>query len=104
MNAATVVYLPDAVDDLQVIWSFVAEQAKDPAIADRLIDNIDDTARVFAANPDIGTPRPDLADELRSFVAGRYVVLYSPIPNGIEIVQVIHGARDVPTRFRGKRR
>jgi toxin ParE1/3/4 len=35
-----------------------------------------------------------LASGLRSFPVGRYVIFYMPTPKGVEIVRVLHGARD----------
>jgi toxin ParE1/3/4 len=36
---------------------------------------------------------------LRSHPAGNYVVYYREMNGGIEIVRVLHGARDVPRAF-----
>jgi len=48
----------------------------------------------------MGRLRDELADGLRSFPVGRYVIFYRPIPKGIEIVRVLHGARDLDAIFR----
>ena len=45
----------------------------------------------------MGRVRSELAPELRSFPVGRYVVFYLPCPDGIDIVRVLHGARDIET-------
>jgi toxin ParE1/3/4 len=95
-----VVYLPDAVQDLHAIWVYVAEQSQSLDIADRLIDSIDDAATVYAANPEMGTSRLELSASLRCFVVGRYVAFYVPTPAGIEVIQIIHGSRDIPVHFR----
>lgn len=47
-------------------------------------------------NPLVGRARPKLAAALRSFPEGRYVLFYRPAPNGIELVRVLHSARDLP--------
>jgi toxin ParE1/3/4 len=36
-----------------------------------------------------------LATDLHSFPLGRYVIFYVPRPKGVEIVRVLHGARDI---------
>lgn len=100
MNTPRVVYLPDSIDDLHQIWSFIAEQSQSEEIADRIVDAIDDAAKLYSVNPLIGTLRPDLAANLRCFTVGQYVAFYLPRPDGIEIVQIIHGARDIPVHFR----
>ena len=43
----------------------------------------------------IGRMRDDLQPDLRSFAAGSYLIFYRPIDDGIEVVRVLHGARDI---------
>jgi hypothetical protein len=38
---------------------------------------------------------PDLANELRSLTAGRYVIFYLPLSNGVDIVRVLLPRRGV---------
>ena len=94
-------YLPEALEDLYSIWQHVAEQSRSEEIADRLIDAIDDTCQSYATQPLMGQARSELADEVRCFPVGKYVVFYLPYSDGIEVIQVIHGARDIPKHFRG---
>ncbi len=47
----------------------------------------------------MGRPRDELAEGLRSFSVGRYVMFYRAIPEGVEIVRVLHGARDLGPIF-----
>ena len=96
----SVLYLPEAREDLFVIWEYLVEQTKNPAIVDRVIEKIDQTAQTYAGQPEIGELRPDLADTVRCFPVDRHVVFYVPIDGGIEIVQIIHGSRDIPRHFR----
>jgi toxin ParE1/3/4 len=42
----------------------------------------------------MGRSRPELAPNLRSFPVGQYVIFYLPLAKGVEIVRVLHGARD----------
>jgi toxin ParE1/3/4 len=69
-------------------------------VADRLIDAIDDAASVYAGQPHLGIPRPELAGGVRCFPVGSYVVFYLATNDGIEVIQVIHGSRDIPAHFR----
>ena len=41
----------------------------------------------------MGTARPQLSPDLRSWPVGNYVVLYRPADYGVEIVRVRHGRR-----------
>jgi len=42
----------------------------------------------------MGRKRPELAAELHSFPFGRYVIFYTPVDGGIDVVRVLHSARD----------
>jgi toxin ParE1/3/4 len=63
--------------------------------ADAFIDTLDRKFHILAQRPRIGRARDELAEGLRSFPVGRYVIFYLPLPEGIEIVRVLHGARDL---------
>ena len=47
----------------------------------------------------MGRNRPDLAPELRSFPVDNYIIFYRPISEGIQVIRVLHGARDIPPLF-----
>jgi toxin ParE1/3/4 len=47
----------------------------------------------------MGRARNELAADVRSFPVGRYVVFYVPIDAGIDVVRVLHSARDVDAIF-----
>jgi toxin ParE1/3/4 len=89
----TVVIRPRAFVDLADIWAFIAEDSVKHA--DRFAAFIDSQFRALARQPNMGRSRPELASDLRSFPVGRYMIFYVPIPKGVEIVRVLHGARDI---------
>lgn len=86
-----------AETDLDEIWLYIA--LENPIAADDMIDAVVDHARTIAAQPMAGRARPELAAELRSFPEGNYVIFYQPIPDGVRIVRVLHGARDTSAVF-----
>lgn len=86
-----------AKTDLREIWDYVA--ADNPAAVDRLIDNFYEKFRLIATQPLMGQSRKELGANLRSFSIGAYVAIFGPIDDGIEVVRVIHGARDVSGLF-----
>jgi len=47
----------------------------------------------------LGEVRGDLGTGFRSFVAGKYVVVYRVLDDTIEIARVIHAARDIRNLF-----
>ena len=89
---------PLAEQDLREIWRYIA--ADNPDAADRLLHKIDSKLEQYAAQPAMGAPRDSLAPGLRSFPVGRYLVFYRPIPDGIEVARILHGARDLPRLFK----
>lgn len=79
-----VVHLPKAEEDLIQIWRYIADDNE--AAADRLLDRFAETARTLAAHPEAGRLRPELAERLRSFVIGNYVLFY--MVDGLQLVIV----------------
>ena len=86
-----------ARSDLEEIWIYIARD--NPDAADRLIRAVVARFPKLAATPGIGWQREELSPRLRSFPVGNYVIFYRPTKDGIEIVRVLHGARDFPPLF-----
>jgi toxin ParE1/3/4 len=63
--------------------------------ADRLLDDVQESCQLLAIQPKAGRARDEVAPQLRSFPVGRYVVFYKPQGGGIEVVRVLHSARDI---------
>jgi toxin ParE1/3/4 len=82
-----------AEEDLIDIWLYIPHD--DVGAADHLLDTLDDAFLLLAAQPALGRERPDIAVGLRHFPVRRYLILYREISDGIEIVRVVHGARDM---------
>ena len=92
-----VVVSPAAQADLTDIWRYIADD--EPAKADAFLDLIERTCRVLADHPFMGRSRPELAAGVYSFPVARTVVFYRPAADGIEVVRVLHGARDIEAAF-----
>ena len=84
---------PSAELDLAEIGLRIARV--NPRVADRFIDSIVSRFSLLAENPMMGRSRPELGEDLRSFPVGDYLIIYTPIPSGVEIVRVVRGARDI---------
>ena len=84
---------PQARSELEAIGDHIAEDS--PTNAERFIERL--TARFVALgrNPRIGRARPELRSDLRSFPYGAYLILYRVIDDGVEIVRVVHAARNL---------
>ena len=75
----------------------IAEET--PTAADHWLDSLDEKCRLLARMPELGRKRPDLAPDLRGFPIGNYIIFYRPVPDGIQVIRVLHGARDIPELF-----
>ncbi len=88
---------PEADKDLDEIWWHIAQDSQHNA--DRFLDRILEKCLILASFPQIGTERDELMDGLRSQSIGSYLVFYFPIDDGIDIVRILHGSRDVESLF-----
>jgi plasmid stabilization system protein ParE len=85
---------PDALQDLQDIWDFIA--ADNISAADKLKEEFFETFEMLAKRPRMGHTRVDLTERLvRFWPVGSYLIVYRRIQASIQIVAVLHGARDV---------
>ena len=94
---ARVLRRPLAGADISDIWDYIADDSL--AQADAWIDRIDTGLQLLATQPLMGRRREELFAGLRSMPAGRYVIFYLPLVDGIEVVRVLHSARDVAVLF-----
>ena len=90
---ATIVRRPRALDDALAIWRYIA--ADSDIFADAWLDRIDAKLDLLARNPSMGRARPELAAGLRSVTVGNYVIYYLAVEDGIDVVRILHGTRDV---------
>jgi toxin ParE1/3/4 len=86
-----------ALADIRRIWTYVAKDRR--ASADALIDSFYKRFRLMAVNPAIGEARPDLRRGLRIMSVGKYVIGFRRVPQGVQIVRVVPGARDLGSQF-----
>jgi len=92
-----IVRSPLSEQDYRDIWRYIASD--NPDAADRLLELIDSKLMLYASFPKMGTQRDQFSKGLRSFHVGNYVVFYRPIADGIELVRVLHGNRDLRALF-----
>lgn len=93
----------EAVSDLELIWEHIAED--NPVAADSVIEAAYRLCSILAKHPELGRSRRYSNKKLagiRSFVITdfpNYVIFYRPVSGGVEIVRVLHGARDIDALF-----
>jgi toxin ParE1/3/4 len=83
--------------DLEDILDYLDSQSSQAA--DRFAKKFDESCDLHATYPQLGANSEELASGLRYFTAGNYVAFYRPIADGIEIIRILHGARDLPRFF-----
>ena len=81
--------------DLRDIRDHIALDS--PASARRMMIRFVKAFRLLAKHPGLGHVREDLLEtDIRFWPVGAYLILYSAAKGPIEILAMIHGARDVP--------
>jgi plasmid stabilization system protein ParE len=91
------VLTPAAKSDLIEIANYIREQGS-PDAAMRVGNELRRAMRALSDMPGMGHVRNDLADEpLRLWTVYSYLIFYRPDTRPLQIIRVLHGARDVET-------
>ena len=97
VTVAKVFQSPQALQDLDEIWFFIAQD--NLSAADRWLDILLEKAVKLAERPHLGRARPDLLPEIRSLPVKAYMLYYRQVTGGIELVRVLHSSRDIESEF-----
>lgn len=89
----SVIYSPASLADLGDIWHYVANDST--IQADRLLARFRAKLEHLARWNTLGRPRPELSPRCRSFPIGKYCIYYRPTDDGIELLRLLHSARDI---------
>jgi toxin ParE1/3/4 len=68
--------------------------------AERFLDKIDRKFKRLSQFPQMGRQRDELYPGLRSVPLEDYLIFYRLVPNGIEVMRVVGGYRDLEALFR----
>lgn len=90
---ATASFTPTANEDALTIWLYIAQHSEERA--NNFFDKLNETSQLLADNPAMGRARPELRDDVRSFPLSGYAIYYRPISDGVEVVRLLHGSRDI---------
>lgn len=85
---------PQALQDAAELWYYIATES-DSTRADAVLDDIDHTIEMLSNHPKMGRARDELKKGLRSFPVHRFVIFYYPLKDGVDIVRILHGTRDL---------
>lgn len=100
-----IIRVPQARRDIVATAIYLEEQ--NPEAAMRFLAAVEDTLALFARMPGIGAARafahPRLAGLRWLPVRGfeKHLIFYRPVEAGVEIIRVLHGARDIQTILDG---
>jgi len=101
---ARVIKRAAAKRDLTDHFVFLAENAS-VDVARRFLQSANNAFEELAQMPEIGVSRafrnPRFANVRMWLIRGfeRYLVFYRPLEDGVEVLRVIHGARDIELLF-----
>ncbi len=88
---------PEAVSDLFEIWNFINRD--NPEAADRVEAAVLRACELLADSPFAGRVRKDLTPlPVRFWVVhpySKYLIVYDPEKKPLQIVRILHGARDL---------
>jgi plasmid stabilization system protein ParE len=97
-------FTPQATEDLDAIWWFIAEHSRDAA--DRVEMEIVATCRRLAKHPLMGIRRQDITRLPVRFWTlpkfANYVIVYRPDTVPLQVVAVLHGKRDLKKALEGR--
>lgn len=82
----------EAQFDLDSIAEFIARDSL--AAAEQFIDRLNQTFERLRQAPGVGSPRNELMRDLRGRAFGSYIIYYRMHAESLEILRVVHSARD----------
>ncbi len=96
---AQAIFTTQADEDVLLVWNYIARDST--RNADAFFDTLKERCQLLADTPQMGRTRLELGAEVRSWPLGNYVIFYRIVEAGVEVLRVLHGARDIPTTFDG---
>ena len=88
---------PAASQDLEEILDYLSQQ--DLRAGEQFLAEFSQKCRNLARFPNMGRSYTNLAPQLRGVVMQSHIVFYRNSGNGVEIIRVISGYRDLPSLF-----
>jgi len=86
----------DAITDAQDAWEYVAQDNE--TAADRLVQTIELAADRLDEFPQMGRKGPEPGTRMLVVARTQYKLIYRALTNEVEILRIIHGARDWPPK------
>jgi toxin ParE1/3/4 len=87
----------EARADLWEIWDVIS--VRSVRAADRQLRLIGEAEQRLLEFAEMGAARPDIRPGLRHWPVGKYLIFYRVTDERVEVVRVVHGARDLGVLF-----
>lgn len=87
----------DAINDLNEICNYIAQN--NPRSASNLFDAIRQKCKLVSNFPNIGKRYEQVRPNLRGFLVGDYIIFYYIHNDGIFILRIVSGYRNLDTLF-----
>jgi toxin ParE1/3/4 len=88
---------PLAAADIRAAFEYLFQ--RDARAAEQFLNSVSELALKLSSNPRMGRKRLELGETIRSFPVGNYILYYRYSATPLEIVRVLHAARDVTTAW-----
>ena len=60
-----------------------------------IYDRIEQTCQLLKHHPQLGPAHPEIAEDARALVIERWLALYRLVEDGVQVVRVVDGVRDL---------
>jgi len=87
----------EAVRDLEELCDYLAQNL--PQAASRIFDSIRQRCKLLSQFPNMGKSYDRLTPNLRGSGIEDYIIFYYPRQDGINVVRIVSGYRDLETLF-----
>ena len=90
-------YSPEALNDLDEIWTYINNELQNPAAAQKIVSDILDTIEKLQDFSELGPPLSSITEfesDYRFLVCGIYIVFYRMMGIDVHIDRVLYGRRN----------
>jgi plasmid stabilization system protein ParE len=91
-----------AESELKEILYYITVKEARPHVAVQVAERTLERCKLYADNPFAGEVLPGFGGNYRSFTVQRWVVIYQPHDEGIEVVGIVDASRDFDKYFRDR--
>lgn len=91
------IFSPPSREDLRAILEYISRD--NPTAATAFVERLKAKCKLLVEFPGMGSQRDQLSPGLRGFAVGNYIIFYRPIPEGVRVERVLHGAQDIDSIF-----